>query len=108
MLNSDAALLESLRAKAACSLLATSRILPEALSAAELSLKSVPGGRTSGGAPEEGGDGLPSLVEEHLGVAQAAAIIDGHVDVLPADAPGSVAAIPGDPMPQPGDPAELS
>jgi hypothetical protein len=37
-------------------------------------------------APQEAGDRLAALVEEDFGVGQAAAVIDRHVNVLPADA----------------------
>src|SRR5262249_43808048 len=59
------------------------------------------------GAPQEASHSLAPLIEQDFRVGQAAAIIDGHVHVLPADAPDTAAPVAGDPMPDPPDAAEL-
>ena len=43
------------------------------------------------GAVEEAGDGGCLLVVEHLGVGETAVVVDGDVDVLPADSVADVA-----------------
>ena len=64
------------------------------------------------GATEEAGSGRGFLVGEDLGVGEAAVVVDGDVDVLPAlvVAAAVVAAAgdaAGDAVAGPGDPAEL-
>jgi hypothetical protein len=69
-----------------------------------------------GGAAEEAGSGAGFLVVEHLGVGEAAVVVDGDVDVLPAfdlaelsDPAGLRLARPGaaDPVTDPADTPEL-
>ena len=47
------------------------------------------------GAAEEADGGRGFLVGEHLGVGEAAVVVDGDVDVLPADVPRSLAVAVG-------------
>jgi hypothetical protein len=55
------------------------------------------------GAPEKGRDGHALLIGQDLDVGQAGGVIDGHVDILPADAADAAAAITRDAMPDPTD-----
>jgi hypothetical protein len=66
-------------------------------------LRRVPGH----GAPQEAGRGGAGFVGEHLGVGEPGVVVDGHVDVLPADAPLAAAPIPVHAMADAADPPQL-
>ena len=58
-------------------------------------------------APQEGRDGGPVFVTQHLGVRHPRAVIDADVDEFPADAVHPGAAVAMDAVPDAGDPRQL-
>src|SRR5262249_33668492 len=64
-------------------------------------------GEPLAGAAEEGRHGHAALIQQDFGIGHAAAVIERDVDVLPADAVPAVSPVPGNPMADARDPAEL-